>query len=91
MKLLAYARNRKGVALAGLGHDDLATEEFQQSIELQPGNAWVYFNRAQFHELKQDVSAAIADYRFALENKDPPLRPPKHARTAGRLRELAKQ
>jgi len=41
-----YTRNGLGTAFAALGDFRRAFEEFALSIDLQPENGWVYFNRA---------------------------------------------
>jgi hypothetical protein len=65
--------NGKTATLAGLGQNDLAVKEFKDSINLQPDNAWVYFNRVQFHERNNDIAAPAAAYRVALDKEKPPL------------------
>lgn len=89
LKLQAYTRNGKGFALAGLGKRDLAFQEFQESINLQPENAWVYFNRAKVHEENKQFEQAVADYQLALKKREPRLSPPKKDHAMNRLSELA--
>jgi tetratricopeptide (TPR) repeat protein len=73
VQLQAFTHNGKTATLAGLGQNDLAVKEFKDSINLQPDNAWVYFNRVQFHERNNDIAAAAAAYRVALDKEKPPL------------------
>lgn len=73
--LTSSAHNVRGAAYAGLGNYDRAFEEFQASLELTPGNAWTYYNRARLHDSMGQHVRAVDDYRAALEQRDPPLPP----------------
>lgn len=90
VKWQAYTRNGRALALAGLGKIDLALKEFQESIILQPDNAWVYFNRAKVHEENKQFGQAVEDYRLALQKREPPLSGLKKDHAVNRLGELAK-
>lgn len=81
----AFVRNGRGVALAGLGKNELAMEEFEQSIALCPENAWVYYNRGQVHDLAGNHEKASADYQMAITKSGPALTPIQKERAKERL------
>lgn len=69
----AYGLSGMGLALGRLGRFREAFLAFDQSIELAPGNAWAYFNRAIVQELAGHPAEADADYRQALIVDEPSL------------------
>ncbi len=69
----AYARNGRASAYAGLGDFSAALKEFGNSIELQPENAWVYFNLAETYKSKGNQDKAVENYKLALAKKNPKL------------------
>lgn len=69
----AFVHNGRALALAGLGDLGAAEEEFERSIRLSPGNAWVYHNRGKVYDRAGDVGRATVEYRMALTKKDPAL------------------
>jgi tetratricopeptide (TPR) repeat protein len=69
----AYTRNGLGAALAALGDCSKSSEEFGKSADLQPENAWVYFNRAHLHEKLSDNAKALTDYQVSLSKSKPKL------------------
>jgi tetratricopeptide (TPR) repeat protein len=85
----AFVHNGRGFALAGLGDLTKAEKEFELSIELSPGNAWVYHNRGQAFDRNGDWERATADYRMALTKKEPALSPLRKKRAEERLSELS--
>jgi len=66
-----------------------AFDEFALSVDLQPNNAWVYFNRAQAHEKKRDYSNAFSDYKKALATTKPKLPAYKRKFAESRVQELS--
>jgi tetratricopeptide (TPR) repeat protein len=85
----AFVRNGRGFALAGLGDIAEAEKEFDLSINLSPGNAWVYHNRGQVYDRAGDWGKATVEYRMALMKKDPALSPVRKKHAEERLSELA--
>ncbi len=85
----AFVHNGRAFALAGLGKNAAAMDEFEASIRLSPENAWVYHNRGQVCELAGDQENAIADYQKALSKKNPALTPKRKAYAQARIRELS--
>jgi len=53
-------------ALGAMGRYDLALQEIDTAIRLQPLNPEAYHNRAVIHERRGNPAAAIADYRTAV-------------------------
>lgn len=84
----AYARNGRAATLAAMGEFEKAFSDFEASIALCPGNAWVYYNRAKAHELRRENETAIVDYKMALEKTDPKLNLLKIEDAKKRLQEL---
>jgi len=85
----AFVHNGRAFALAGLGENGAAMDEFEVSIKLSPENAWVYHNRGQVYERVGNREKASADYQKALTNKNPVLSPNRRAHAQARLRELS--
>lgn len=83
----AFVRNGRGAALAGLGKNGPAMEEFEQSIALSPENAWVYYNRGQVHHIAGNHEKASSDYQMALTKSGPALTPIQKKRAQARLRD----
>jgi len=81
----AFVRNGRGVALAGVGKNELAMEEFEQSIALCPENAWVYYNRGQVYDLAGNHEKASSDYQIAVTKCGPALTPLQKKRALARL------
>ncbi len=85
----AFVHNGRAFALAALGDLTMAEKEFELSIELSPGNAWVYHNRGQTFDRNGYWERATADYRMALTKKAPALSPLRRKHVEGRLSELS--
>lgn len=84
----AYARNGRAAALVGLGHIEEGLKEFKASLAICPNNAWVYFNRARFHDSRMEREKAISDYQASLAKFGPPLNTIKRETAQRRLQEL---
>jgi tetratricopeptide (TPR) repeat protein len=84
----AYIRNGLGAAYAALGNLDGALREFHLSIDLEPQNAWVYFNRAKALDAANNPQKALEDYRKSLSCSDPKLPPYKKEFAEKRIREV---
>ena len=85
----AYTRNGLGAASAAIGDFARAFDEFALSVDLQPNNAWVYFNRAQAHEKNCDYSDAFSDYKKALATTEPQLPAYKRKFAESKVQELS--
>jgi tetratricopeptide (TPR) repeat protein len=84
----AYARNGRALAYAGLGQYERALKDFAASIRSQPGNAWVYYNRAVTYEWMGRPDLARDDLVRALKKDDPALTSVKRERAQSRLHEM---
>lgn len=84
----AYARSGRELAIAGQGNHVLAMDGFETSLELAPGNAWVYYNRAVVHERAGDGQKAAADYATSLQKTNPKLNQIRREQATARLRDL---
>lgn len=84
----AYTRNGLGAASAALDDFSRAFDEFRLSIDLQPKNAWVYFNRGQAHDKRRDYLEAVSDYKKSLISAEPKLPAYKRKLAESRVREL---
>jgi tetratricopeptide (TPR) repeat protein len=69
----AYALSGRGLALGGLGFYSRSLADFSSSINLEPENAWVYFNRAVTYERMRRGEEAMADLRTSLRKRGPAL------------------
>ena len=87
----AYTRNGLGAASAAIGDFSRAFNEFGLSVDLQPDNAWVYFNRAQAHDKNRDYPKALLDYKKSLVSAEPKLPAYKRHLAEGRLKDLRVQ
>lgn len=68
--ILALAHNNRGVAYKVKGEYDLALQDYNQAIQLNPSAANHYNNRGIIYRLKHDYDRAIADYDEAIWLKD---------------------
>jgi len=84
----AFIRNGRGAALAGLGKNEAAMDEFKESILLCPNNAWVYDNRGRAYDRIGNLGRARLDYETALEKSEPPLSRTRRNFVQERLRQL---
>jgi tetratricopeptide (TPR) repeat protein len=64
--ILATAHNNRGVAYKVKGEYDLALQDYDLSIQLNPNAASPYNNRGIIYRLKHDYDRAIADYDEAI-------------------------
>ena len=64
--ILALAHNNRGVAYKAKGQYDLALQDYDQAIQLNPNSASHYNNRGILYRLKHDYDRAIADYDEAI-------------------------
>jgi tetratricopeptide (TPR) repeat protein len=64
--ILALAHNNRGVAYKVNGKYDLALQDYDRAIQLDPNSASHYNNRGIIYRLKHDYDRAIADYDEAV-------------------------
>ncbi|MCY2964998.1 MAG: tetratricopeptide repeat protein [Planctomycetota bacterium] len=83
---LPYCLNGLGKILTGLGRLEEADVAFQESLALQPENAWLQYNLGQFWIARGSVKEAVACFERALRYKKPPLPPGKRAKAQGFIR-----
>jgi tetratricopeptide (TPR) repeat protein len=83
----AYTCSGLGPAFAALGDYSKAFDEYQKSIDLQPDNAWVYFNRAHVYEKLGEHSKALTDFERSLSKSRPKLPAYKRAIAERRVQE----
>ena len=67
-KLSAIAHNNRGNALLSLGKYDLAIEDYNAAIKLNPNYAKALNNRGLAHLKKGEYDQAIADFDAAIKN-----------------------
>jgi tetratricopeptide (TPR) repeat protein len=65
-KQLGVAFNNRGAAFHMTGDLDLAIEDFNLAIFIDPKKASAYYNRGHIYRGKGDVNAAIKDYERAI-------------------------
>lgn len=65
----AKARNRRGDALLLLDRPGEALEEFGAAAQLDPGDAYILYNRGRAHLALADKESARADFRAASDPK----------------------
>lgn len=83
--VLAYALSGRALAHFGLGHQDAANRDFEESIVNCPANAWVHYNHGlMYHHLAQPEKAAKC-FELALNLSAPALSPRKRARAEAAL------
>ncbi len=86
----AYARNGRGLAMAGLERYDEAQREFDASRAICPDNAWLDYNQGWMHHQRHQTQQAAASFRAALEKQSPRLTPRKRSRARAFLASLEK-
>jgi tetratricopeptide (TPR) repeat protein len=65
-KILALAHNNRGVAYKVKGEYELALQDYNLAIQLNPNAANHYNNRGIIYRLKHEYDRAIADYDEAI-------------------------
>jgi tetratricopeptide (TPR) repeat protein len=65
-KILATAHNNRGVAYRLKGEHDLALNDYDEAIRLNPNSANYYNNRGIIFRLKHDYDRAITEYGEAI-------------------------
>jgi tetratricopeptide (TPR) repeat protein len=70
------------LARALIGNDQLeeADSVLKESLDLQPRNAWVYFNRGLLRLAQKNPTLALEDFQTAVAASEPRLPPRKLAK-----------
>lgn len=84
---LAYALSGRALARAGLQRFDEAQQDFEESVQLRPDNAWVHYNQGLVYRLLNELNQAAKSFRRALEMTDPQLTKRKRERAEAFLQQ----
>ena len=82
---VAYALNGRALAKAGLERWNDALEDFDQSIQKCPENAWVQYNLGRMYDLRGDRRSAVICFQMALVLRQPRLSPRQRERAQAYL------
>ncbi len=82
---VAYALNGRALAKAGLERWNDALEDFDQSLQKCPENAWVQYNLGRMYDLREDRRSAVVCFRMALVLRQPRLSPRQRERAQAYL------
>src|SRR5215472_3920814 len=66
IKMLAAAYNNRGNAYTSQGQYDLAMEDYNKSINLDPNYAYPLNNRGVLHKKKDELDLAMKDFEAAI-------------------------
>lgn len=69
-KNLAWAYNNRGAQYKKKGQANLALDDYNQSLRLDPSDTDTYYNRGNLYASKRDYDAALADYNRAIVGYD---------------------
>jgi len=81
--VLPYCLSGLGKALTGLARLEEAELAFQESLSLQPDNAWLHFNRGLLYLAKNKEREAGLCFELSLRLSNPRLSPRKYAKAQG--------
>lgn len=76
----AYALSGRALALTGLGRHDEAARDFEASVVICPGNAWVHYNQGVAYRELGDEAKALVCFGLAMNLTEPRLPPFKRRR-----------
>ncbi len=82
---VAYALNGRALAKAGLERWNDAIEDFDQSIQKCPENAWLQYNLGRMYDLRGDRRSAVICFQMALVLRQPRLSPRQRERAQAYL------
>lgn len=90
-QLLPYCLNN--LARAFIGNDQLreAEDALAESLELQPRNAWLYFNRGLLRIAQKNSQSALEDFKQAVSATEPRLPPRKLAKAQAFIERTTKE
>jgi tetratricopeptide (TPR) repeat protein len=77
---LAYYLNNYARALIAADRLEDAQKALDESHELQPENAWLFYFRALLHIARKEEKLACQDFQQAIEHNQPPIPPRKKAK-----------
>ena len=84
--VLAYTLSGRALAHVGLGNQEAAQRDFEESIVNCPVNAWVHYNHElMYHHLGQSAST-VRCFELALTVNEPVLPPYKRAKASAMLK-----
>jgi tetratricopeptide (TPR) repeat protein len=83
---LPFYLNNYARALIGADRLEEAQSALCESLELQPQNAWGYYNRALLHIAQKEEALACQDFQKSLEQTQPPLPPRKKAKATAYIK-----
>lgn len=69
-EVLARTYYNRGLANFGIGDRIAAERDYSQAIDLEPGYAAAYHNRANLERARRDYPTAIRDYGIAIDRLD---------------------
>jgi tetratricopeptide (TPR) repeat protein len=78
--VLPYCLNNLARALIGNDQLEEADSVLKESLDLQPRNAWVYFNRGLLRLAQKNPTLALEDFQTAVAASEPRLPPRKLAK-----------
>lgn len=90
-QLLPYCLNN--LARAFIGNEQLSEAEdaLAESLELQPRNAWLYFNRGLLRIAQKNSQSALEDFKRAVAATEPRLPPRKLAKAQAFIERTTKE
>lgn len=85
---LGYALSARSVALGGLARWEEAWRDWDRALQIQPDDAWLYYNAGLLYLGQQQPEQASWCFGLALACENPRLPPVKQARARGFLQSL---
>jgi tetratricopeptide (TPR) repeat protein len=90
-QLLPYCLNNLARALIGNEQLSEAEDALAESLELQPRNAWLYFNRGLLRIAQKNSLSALEDFKRAVSATEPRLPPRKLAKAQAFIERTTKE
>ena len=89
--VLPYCLNNLARALIGNDQLEEADSVLKESLDLQPRNAWVYFNRGLLRLAQKNPTLALEDFQTAVAASEPRLPPRKLAKAKAFIERAEKE
>ena len=89
--VLPYCLNNLARALIGNDQLEEADSVLKESLDLQPRNAWVYFNRGLLRLAQKNPILALEDFQAAVAASEPRLPPRKLAKAKAFIERAEKE
>ncbi|MFN5394281.1 MAG: tetratricopeptide repeat protein [Planctomycetota bacterium] len=86
---LAYYLNNYARALIAADRLEEARKALDESHELQPENAWLFYFQALLHIAQKDEKLACQDFQLALVSNQPPIPPRKKAKAEAYIKRFS--